>query len=148
MKRVKTAVLATLCLGCIGSVALAHSGVKNPAVLARMENMKSIGAGMEVLSNMVKGKVAFDAAKARAAAGDIARHSTQTVALFEAPETDPKTEAKPLIWERFDDFTTKAGATETFAIALSQSLETPDDLNVGLMQLGASCKACHRDYKD
>lgn len=143
----KPAVIIAVALTCAGTVALAHSGVKNPAVLARMESMKSTGKAMEVLSDMAKGKIAFDAGAARAAAADVARHSAQTPALFEAPATDPKTEALPVIWDRFDDFTAKSQETEEIALALSQSLATPDDLNAGLMQLGASCKACHREYR-
>lgn len=128
-------------------MAWAHGGVQNPAVLARMDAMTLTAKAMEVIADMAKGKIAFDATTARAAAADVARHSAQTVALFEQPETDPKTEALPVIWERFDDFTSKARETEAIATTLAATLETPEDLRAGLMQLGASCKACHRDYR-
>ena len=131
----------------IGTVALAHGGVKNAAVMARMEGMKSIGDAMKVMGQMAKGETAFDATVARSATADVARFAAETPALFKAPESDPKTEALPIIWERFDDFTAKAQQTEILARALSTDMETPEDLNAGLMQLGATCKACHKEYR-
>ncbi|WP_136439509.1 c-type cytochrome [Pacificoceanicola onchidii] len=147
MNKAKKQVGLFLIAACLGSVALAHGGVTNPAVMARMEAMKSTGDAMKVLGTMAKGARAFDAAEARAAAADVARFAAQTPALFEAPEDDPKAEALPAIWERFEDFTAKAQETEALALALSRSLQTEDDLKAGLMQLGASCKACHSEYR-
>ncbi|MBO9465073.1 cytochrome c [Tropicibacter sp. R15_0] len=131
----------------IGSVALAHGGVKNAAVMARMNGMTSISEAMKVLGAMAKGQTQFDAETARAAAKDVGTLSAQIPDLFQAPETDPKTEALPVIWERFDAFTALAQDTEASALALSQSLTTPDDLTAGLAQLGATCKACHKEYR-
>ncbi|MGH1416554.1 MAG: c-type cytochrome [Pelagimonas sp.] len=147
MNLTKKNICVAVLLASFGSVALAHGGVKNAAVMARMEAMKSIGDAMKVMGGMAKGATAFDATTARAAAADVARFAAQTPALFKAPESDPKTEALPEIWERFDDFTAKAEQTESLALALSRTLETPEDLNKGLMQLGGSCKACHKVYR-
>lgn len=147
MKLTKTHICAFVVLASLGTVALAHGGVKNAAVLARMESMKSIGEAMKVLGLMAKGETAFDVAVARSAAADVARLAAQTPALFDAPESDPKTEALPSIWDHFDDFTAKSQQTETLARALSKNLKTPEDLNAGLMQLGATCKACHKEYR-
>ncbi|WP_299923780.1 cytochrome c [uncultured Pelagimonas sp.] len=147
MQKAKKRIVVFLVAACLGSVALAHGGVKNAAVMARMEAMKSIGDAMKVMGTMAKGKTDFNAATARAAAADVARFAAQTPALFKAPEDDPKTEALPAIWERFEDFTTKAQETERLAHGLAQTVETKADLDAGLMLLGASCKACHKEYR-
>ncbi|MEO1306935.1 MAG: cytochrome c, partial [Pseudomonadota bacterium] len=91
-----------------GSLALAHDGVKNAAVMARMHGMSEIAAQMKAIGDMAKGETTFDAAQARAAVASIAEHAGAVPGLFEAPETDPKSEALPVIWEKFGDFTGKA----------------------------------------
>ena len=94
-----------------GGMALAHAGVENPAVKARMDAMSDIGAGTKVLGNMARGRVAFDAAEAEAEAAlaRIATRAAETPALFEAQEDDPKSEALPAIWADFADFSAIAG---------------------------------------
>lgn len=139
-------VTLTLAVALAGA-ALAHTGVQNAAVLARMDAMKGIGEATKVLGQMAKGGVPFDADAARAAAARIAVHAAETPALFEARETDPKSEALPAIWDSFDDFTAKSIALETLAAGLATSIATPQDLTAGMAALGASCKACHSEYR-
>ncbi|NND21494.1 MAG: hypothetical protein HKO14_05350, partial [Silicimonas sp.] len=43
----------------VASAALAHQGVKNPAVKARMDVMSAIGDNTKLLGRMAKGEVAF-----------------------------------------------------------------------------------------
>ena len=129
------------------SAVLAHGGVQNPAVLARMDAMKAIGDATKVLGEMAKGATAFDTETARAAAQTIANHAAETPALFEAREDDPMSEALPGIWENFEDFTAKAADLETLAATLVTGLDSPEALRVGLGELGASCKACHSEYR-
>ncbi len=129
------------------SAALAHQGVQNSAVIARMEAMKTIGDNTKILGTMAKGELAFDAAKARAAAAEIAVQAGRTPGLFEAPETDPKSEALPVIWENYADFTAKSDALVA-AAKMAQGIRTPQDLTTALGAIGAACKACHSDYRE
>lgn len=129
----------------ITGAALAHAEVQNPAVKARMEAMKTIGGNMKIIAQMAKGETAFDATAAGGATAAIADTAAKVPALFEAPETDPETEAKPAIWEDFDDFTKKAMATEVAARGADTS--SLDALRVSLGQIGGSCKSCHDDYR-
>ncbi len=103
----KTRTLA-VALSMVAGAALAHTGVRNQAVKARMHAMGIIGENTKVLGSMYKGQTAFDAAAARAAAGAIAQQAARIPTLFAAPEDDPKSEALPAIWTSFDDFTEKA----------------------------------------
>lgn len=124
------------------ATALAHTGVQNPAVLERMDAMKTIGDAMETLGNMARGKIAFDADSAQAAASEIADHAAETPTLFEARETDPKSEAKDAIWSDFADFTQKSEALARAAREISASLETRDALVPSVRKLGEACKVC------
>ena len=145
MNRLKT---LTFMIICAGGIAVAHGGVKNPAVMARMETMTAIGAEMKTLGAMAKGAMAFDAFKARASAATIASHAAAIIEQFRAQESDPKSEAKPLIWSNFDDFSTHAKALELAAQTACKSVETQDDLGQALAALGGTCKACHEDYRE
>lgn len=143
----KPAPLLALLFAGAATAVFAHTGVQNPAVLARMDAMKSIGDATKTIGMMAKGDVAFEPEAARAAAQTIAVHAGNTPALFEPRETDPKSEAHPAIWENFDDFTSKARDLEVLASNLATGMDTQDDLRAGLGQLGAACKACHAEYR-
>ena len=143
----RTAAFIFAALG-LATAALAHTGVQNPAVMARMDVMSAIGDSMKVLGTMAKGEAAFDADRAKEASLAIARHAAETPALFKAPEDDPMSEALPKIWETFDDFTAKSEALEAIAMELSGSMTTLDDVRTGVAKLGAACKACHADYRE
>ncbi|MFZ9135438.1 MAG: cytochrome c, partial [Candidatus Puniceispirillaceae bacterium] len=60
------------------------------------------------------------------------------------------TKARAEIWFNFDTFTARAKANETAATALVNAAQTGDPaaMMAGLKTLGASCKACHSDFKD
>lgn len=128
-------------------VALAHSGVETPAVMARMMGMKSIAAATKTLGDMAKGTKSFDAAEARAALKTIAAQSKRVPTLFEPQEDDPKSEALPRIWTDFSDFKAKNKAMQTTANRLSRSVNSRDDLRAGVKELGDTCAACHKTYR-
>lgn len=130
------------------TAALAHQGVQNPAVKARMDVMSAIAENMKTLGQMAKGAVEFDAALAKSAAANIADHAAKAPGLFEANETDPKSEAKPEIWTNFEDFSAKANELAAMASGFSTSIDEPSDLNAAMRQLGANCKSCHSVYRE
>ena len=140
--------LICLTAALISTAAMAHQGVKNPAVMARMEGMSAIAKHLKVIGEMAQGKTAFDATAAKAAAAGIAQHAEASVDLFRAEETDPKSEAKPEIWENFSDFEAQSYELAAIARALSVSISDPDDLKPALASLGQTCKSCHSDYRE
>lgn len=141
-----TLALAATALTLTLSPALAHDDVKNPAVKARMAAMEAVGGGMKTLAGMAKGEMAFDSAKAEAAMATIASEGMKVPALFEANETDPKTEALPAIWENWSDFVVKS---EDMVSAAKSVTSLPDlaTLQGSLGKVGGTCKACHSDYR-
>ena len=129
------------------TASLAHQDVQNPTVMARMDAMGTIGKNTKVLGVMAKGEVAFDANAARTAAGAIAKHAAQIPELFQDTASDPKSEALPVIWQSYSDFTAKADALEVAASVAAKDIATPGDLGPALAAIGSACKSCHQTYR-
>ena len=144
---IKSSLSLVLCLG-VATAALAHSGVENPAVMARMDAMSRIGAEVTVIGLMARGETLFDAEEARAAAAAIAEQAALVPELFATPEDDPKSEARKAIWEDYDRFIEMNGAMETVAIALSESITTQEDAMMALRTLGQTCRTCHEAFRE
>lgn len=138
----------TLIVGAIvlaGAAALAHEGVKDPGVKARMDNMGDVRAAMAVLGDMAKGKTAFDAALAAQARSNLIAAADAVPALFEVPHDDPMTEALPAIWTSWPDFQANATAFSAAANALDPG--SLAGLRAGLGAIGGTCKSCHETYR-
>ena len=144
----RTGYLVVCALTVLGTMAFAHQGVQNAAVKARMDGMSAIAENLKVIGTMAKGERSFDVVAARDAAAGIARHAAETPSLFEANETDPKSEALPVIWDNYDDFTGKALELESIAKRLAVSISGPADLRPALAELGENCRSCHEDYRE
>ena len=127
------------------TVVTAHTGVENPAVLARMEAMKESQDALETIGRMAKGSLTFDAAQAVDAKAALLDAAIRTPALFEAREADPKSEALPLLWDEFARFRDLNAA----AVAAIESLDTSsvDGMRTGLAPIGRACSACHERYR-
>jgi cytochrome c556 len=143
----KTQIFLAITIMFAGS-ALAHKGVMNSSVKARMDAMSAIAEQMKTLGKMAKGVTPFDSATARLAAAEIAKHAGDTPKLFEPEEDDPKSEAKATIWDNFSDFTIKSNHLEDLAVELSATILTKKDLNSAMKSLGATCQSCHKLYRD
>ncbi|MCV2890592.1 c-type cytochrome [Ruegeria aquimaris] len=139
-----TAITATLLAA---GAALAHSGVSNPAVKARMHAMMQIADNTKILGAMAKGQTPFDADEARAAAAAIAAHAASVPTLFMDEEHDPKSEALPAIWQEFDTFGQRSEALTLAAAEAAVSIETEADLKPALARIGSTCKSCHQDFR-
>ncbi len=128
-----------------GTAALSHQGVTNPAVMARMEAMSDSAKALEIIGGMAKGARTFDATIAVQAKSDLRAAALKTPALFEPRETDPKSEALPVIWDEFPNFRDLSRAS----VAAIDALDTasPDGLRAGLRPIGQSCAACHERYR-
>jgi len=131
----------------VAATAFAHSGVKNPAVMKRMQGMSAISDATKVLGEMAKGNTAFDMSRAEAALAVLSDEAAAIPALFKAPEDDPKSESLPAIWENFPDFTAKAEALGNAARAGRGNVATLADLRARMNDIGQSCKSCHRAYR-
>lgn len=135
----------TLCAA--ASASLAHQNVQNPAVLARMDNMTAMGRQVEILGNMARGLAPFDADSANAALDRLSGQANAIVDLFEAPESDPQSEARATIWDNFANFSGRATGLELLAAELSGTIRDRATLADALRRVGAACSGCHEDYR-
>lgn len=141
----KKLIIATLLGAAVAGTAFAHEGVKNEAVKKRMMLMDGIKNATGALGAMAKGEMEFDAGKAAMARQALIDGAAATPAAFMANEMDPKSTAKPAIWENWADFETKAMALGTASEALDAS--SLDGVRAGMGGIGGSCQACHKEYR-
>lgn len=141
MKLGTTALLCALSAG----AALAHSGVKDKTVLARMEQMKVIGQQVGVLSNMARGKTAFDPDQAAQAHGALTRHAAEIPAMFRIQARDPKSEALPGIWSDWPEFIARSEALEAALARLDTG--SRESIRRGLRPVAQACGGCHEAFR-
>ena len=139
--------LLTLIFLVISSVAFAHSGVKDQNVKERMMVMKAMADNTKVIGQMLKRKTQFDANEAKSALERLSSLSLKTPKVFTVNATDPKSEAKPAIWDEFDEFTKLSLDLAETSIALASSIEIIEDLRPALKRISSGCKSCHSKYR-
>jgi cytochrome c556 len=128
------------------SILWAHSGVKDPNVMKRMKLMSSMAENTKILGQMMKKQIPFDDEIAMSSMKKIEELSEATPMAFKINASDPKSEAKQLIWEEFVAFTEMANQlTDDLA---TSTIKTYDDLRPVLMKTAGSCKACHTRYRE
>ena len=132
----------------ISSIAFAHSGVKDKNVKERMMVMKAMADNTKIIGQMLKGKTSFDENEAKLALERLSSLSLKTPKVFEVNATDPKSEAKPTIWDEFDEFTKLAKDLAETTEVLAGSVGTINDLRPALKRVSSGCKACHSKYRE
>jgi cytochrome c556 len=116
----------------------------------RHEGMEDIGKNNKVLRRELTA-AAPDLGAMRAAAAAIARHSSEASAWFPAgtgPEAG-NTGAKPEIWQKPQDFTSKLHNFQVAAQAFNAAARGGDvaAIKARYADLGGTCKACHDSYR-
>lgn len=125
----------------------AHEGAHG-IVKQRMDEMKSMGRGLKLVGDMLRGKKPFDAAKARMEIAGM-RTVTKTIpSLFPKNSRQPMSEAKPEIWSDPEGFRQAAANLNRTLAALEASIG--GDRQAALKQYAATvraCSNCHRTYR-
>lgn len=133
----------------LGSIAVAASGAMaaDDPIKARQELMKTVGKNTKLSSQMVKGKIPYDAGQAEAAMKTIAGVPDKYVTLFPAgTEKGGETEASPKIWEDMAGF--KAAADKMKAAATAgAAAKGKDAFAAAFGNLIKTCKGCHEGYR-
>jgi len=110
--------------------------------------MKEMASNTKIVGQMLKGKTSFDANEAKLALERLSSLSLETPKVFKINATDPKSEAKPVIWDEFDEFTRLSKDLAETSTDLASSLKTIDDLRPALKRVSSGCKACHSRYRE
>ena len=132
----------------ISSIAFAHSGVKDKNVKERMMLMKAMADNTKLIGQMLKKQIPFEANEVKLALEKLSSLSLQTPTVFEVNATDPKSEAKPNIWDEFNEFTKLSNELAKSTSDLAILVEDIDDLRPTLMKVSEGCKACHSKYRE
>ena len=130
-------------------VVFAHKGATG-VVKERMEAMKDVAANMKILGGMMKGEVAFNSADAQRAAKTIADHAAKVPELFPQGSIEKPTEALPVIWTDWSEFTKSAEDLRRGAeglITAAANASTPADFKDPFVEMGRTCKGCHEKFR-
>ena len=138
----------TVVLITASSIVFAHSGVKDKNVKERMMLMKEMANNTKTIGQMLKGKTPFDANMAKLALERLSSLSLETPKVFKVNASDPKSEARPAIWDEFDEFTRLSKDLAETSLVLAGSINSVEDLRPALKGVSSGCKACHRQYRE
>lgn len=132
----------------IATAAIAHEGATG-VVKVRMDAMSEIADDMKLIGRGLRSGT-LDAAAGADAANRIAAHAADIPEQFREPNTDHPSEALPAIWDEFERFSAIAGELEVHAAAFvveAGAGADSDDLNAAFRLMGATCSACHEDFR-
>jgi cytochrome c556 len=123
-----------------------------PEVKARQGQFQTLAINLGILGGMARGDLAYDAARAEAAARSIAGVSMVDLAALFPEGTDSMsidgTRAEPAIWSDLPDVLTKWQALGTGAAAMqAAAAKGPQDIGAAIGGLAGACKACHDAYR-
>ncbi len=110
----------------------------------RHELMEEIGKQAKALNGALK---SGDTAGVAPPAEAIARLAPRIVKLFPEGSTDPKSRAKPEIWQKFDQFEALAGQLETSSAALAVGAKAGADVQALAAKVMRTCKGCHENFR-
>ncbi|CUX81941.1 MAG: Cytochrome c556 [Roseibaca calidilacus] len=123
------------------------------AIEARQGQFKLYGHNIAVLGGMAQGRMDYDAEMAQTAADNLFHLTRHDQSRLWPEGTDSsmvmETRAKAEIWENLDDFTAKFVALQEASAALQGVAgDGLDALRPAVGAVGASCGACHEDYRE
>ena len=110
--------------------------------------MKAMADNAKIIGQMLKGKTSFDANEAKLALERLSSLSWETPEVFKVNATDPKSEARPAIWDEFEEFTRLSKDLAETSLVLAGSINSVEDLRPALQGVSSGCKACHRQYRE
>lgn len=122
------------------------------AITARQSQMKLYAFNLGLLGDMAKGAVAYDAAAAGKAAGNLAMLSRMDQSRMWPEGSDEmsadKTRALPEIWENLPDVMAKGAAMAEAAAGMETAAGAGlEQLQAAIGPLGGACGACHKAYR-
>jgi cytochrome c556 len=135
----------------ISILALAASAASADPISDRQALMKERGKAIGMLSKMVKGEQAFDAAEAQSALQTLQSNAEKfdADALFPAgTDTGGETTVSPKVWEDMAGF--KAAEDKYLANVKAANAAAPADLDALKTQLGVvgnDCASCHKEFR-
>ena len=132
----------------------ADEGPHDKQIQARQSIFKLFSYHIGILGAMAKGEMEYNAELATEAAKNLEATSKLGQSTLWPPGSDngnpenAKTRALPAIWETFPDIVDKAADLEKATTALAAVAgDGVDAIRANIGDVGASCKACHDDFR-
>jgi cytochrome c556 len=155
-------VVCALLVVAIGASAAVSAEDLAAAVKERRDLMKkTVAPAAKLGGQMIKGVKPFDAAAAAKAMNDISSVPDKYVTLFpkgtehggiadsKIPDKDDQSEAKPEIWENFDDFKKIANKLKDAAAKAAGAAEQGQGtFTAAFNDMTKVCKECHESYRE
>lgn len=150
MRRTLSAIVLAATAGFMLS-AVALAAVKpETAIHYRQGIYHAMGWNFGPMNDMVRGKQPWDQADFSKRAQRIAFYSKQLLEGFPpGSDTGAETDAKPEIWQNFDDFTAKMHNFQDAAANLAKVTQGGDQAasKQAFADTAKACKACHDKYR-
>ena len=141
--------LSVAALVAVGATVAYAQGVGGAAAISqRKDAMKGVGGANKNLTDMAKGDVAFDAAKAAAGFKTIEDNLGKAKALFpDDSKSGGDTAATPAVWEKKADFMAKFDKAVADAKAAGAASKDDASFKDQHKQMVTNCGGCHKDYR-
>ena len=126
----------------VSSQALAQEDV----IEKRQNLMKSNSAAVKAIKGAVENK---DYSTIETKAKEIMGNAEKIPTVFPTGSTTGKTKAKPVIWEKSDEFAKNAKNLSKAAGELATAAKSQDESAVGtkFKALGEVCSSCHKEFR-
>lgn len=150
MKKPLVALLLLSATSVSAIAATAFTDAKD-AVTYRQASFQLIRHNMADISDMLKGDVAFDAARVNKRAAALASLTTLPWEAFTVPGAEQGGgDAKAAIWKNLQDFNSRGEKLAADAAALQTAALSGDQaaLKKAFGTFAQNCKACHNEYKE
>lgn len=137
----------TAVIGLVAVIGVTGAAFAGP-IEDRQANMKNVGKAMGALAAIAKKEAPFDAGVVNTNATSLGDNVKQAKAHFPdgSATGDKETWAKSEIWQNKADFDAKADKAVEAAMQMA-SVTAEANFGAALGALGATCKACHTDYR-
>ena len=129
----------------------AEEGSFTKEVEYRQAVMTVIAYNTKKIGSMLKGDTPYDVEKIKTHAKDIASLSSlEILSAFPEDSVTDESDAMEDIWMDFETFEQKLQDFRTAAAGINKAAQSGDKAAVGaaMKDLGASCKGCHKKFKN
>lgn len=143
----KKMVVTTLA-GAVLSTSLAALAEDDPAISYRQKVMGSNGANIGAIADILKFSLPYQD-NIKVHANELSENASLIPSAFKKNVSEGPTDAKPEIWENWDEFEQYAKDLQNASDKLAEVAAGGDMAAVGaqLKEVGGACKQCHEDFR-
>ena len=117
-------------------------------IAARQALMKANGREGKIGSDMIRGKIPFDLAKAREMFAAFLDAANKMPNLFpENSKTGGDTSASPEIWVHMDDFKARFAKLAADSKAALETVKDRESFTAAYRNVNQTCDGCHEHYR-